>query len=47
MTAWCGTVEHRWNAGARHMNQALPNYALTQMGLVSFLAEHQRLACPS
>ena len=33
------------NAGARHMNQALPNHALTRMGLVSFLAEHQRLAC--
>jgi RNA-directed DNA polymerase len=33
-----------WNAGASHMNQAVPNDALLQMGLVSLLAEHQRLA---
>lgn len=33
-----------WNAGASHMNLALPNDVLTKMGLVSFLAEHQRLA---
>ena len=33
-----------WNAGSSHMNLALPNDALTKMGLVSFLAEHQRLA---
>lgn len=33
-----------WNAGSTHMNLALPNDALTKMGLVSFLAEHQRLA---
>lgn len=49
-TAHAGAMNSRgpwWNAGARHMNQALPNYSLTQMGLVSFLEEHQRLACPS
>jgi RNA-directed DNA polymerase len=33
-----------WNAGSTHMNLALPNDAFTKMGLVSFLAEHQRLA---
>jgi RNA-directed DNA polymerase len=33
-----------WNAGASHMNQAVPNAALQQMGLVSLLDEHQRLA---
>ena len=33
-----------WNAGSTHMNLALPNDALAKMGLVSFLAEHQRLA---
>ena len=36
-----------WNAGASHMNQAVPNDALLQMGLVSLLDEHQRLACSS
>jgi group II intron reverse transcriptase/maturase len=34
-----------WNAGASHMNEALPNRALRQMGLVSFLDEQRRLAC--
>ena len=33
-----------WNAGASHMNQAVPNEALRQLGLVSLLEEHQRLA---
>ena len=32
------------NAGAPHMHMALPNAALSSMGLVSLLAEHQRLA---
>jgi RNA-directed DNA polymerase len=36
-----------WNAGSSHMNQAISNAVLTEMRLVSFLAEHQRLACPS
>jgi group II intron reverse transcriptase/maturase len=35
------------NAGASHMNQALPNSTLRKMGLVSFLDEHRRLACTS
>jgi len=33
-----------WNAGASHMNQAVPNSALRDMGLVSFVDEHRRLA---
>jgi len=33
-----------WNAGASHMNQAVPTTALQQLGLVSLLEEHQRLA---
>lgn len=36
-----------WNAGASHMNQAVPNSALRDMGLVSFADEHRRLACLS
>ena len=34
-----------WNAGASHMNLAVPNAALQGLGLVSLLEEHQRLAC--
>jgi RNA-directed DNA polymerase len=34
------------NAGSRHMNYALPNEMLRQLGLVSLLEEHRRLACP-
>ena len=34
----------RWNAGASHMNQALPTVALQQLGLVSLLNEQRRLA---
>ena len=34
-----------WNAGSRHMHQALPTAALTRMGLTSLLEEHRRLAC--
>jgi RNA-directed DNA polymerase len=33
-----------WNAGARHMNQAVPTHTLQQLGLVSFVQEHRRLA---
>jgi RNA-directed DNA polymerase len=33
-----------WNAGASHMNQAVPTVALQKLGLVSLLEEHQRLA---
>ncbi len=36
-----------WNAGASHMNEAVPTRTLRQMGLVSFLDEHRRLACAS
>jgi RNA-directed DNA polymerase len=32
-----------WNAGARHMNQAVPVSMLDQMGLVSLLHQHRRL----
>jgi RNA-directed DNA polymerase len=34
-----------WNAGASHMNQAVPTEMLRNMGLVSLLDEHRRLAC--
>lgn len=34
-----------WNAGASHMNQAVPTRALRQLGLVSLLDEHRRLVC--
>lgn len=33
-----------WNAGASHMNQAVPLALLTSWGLVSFLGIHQRLS---
>jgi len=36
-----------WNAGSNHMNQAVPNSTLHQMGLVSLLQLHRRLACTS
>ena len=36
-----------WNAGARHMNQAVPTRTLRQMGLVSLVVEYRRLACLS
>jgi RNA-directed DNA polymerase len=36
-----------WNAGASHMNQAVPTYMLSEMGLMSFFGEYRRLACPS
>jgi RNA-directed DNA polymerase len=34
-----------WNAGASHMNQALPAAYFTRLGLVSLLREQQRLQC--
>jgi RNA-directed DNA polymerase len=36
-----------WNAGASHMNHAVPTRRLQRMGLLSFLDEYRRLACPS
>ena len=33
-----------WNAGASHMNQAVPTAVLRQLGLVSLIQEHRRLA---
>ena len=36
-----------WNAGASHMNQAIPTRMLRGMGLLSFLDEYRRLACSS
>jgi RNA-directed DNA polymerase len=36
-----------WNAGSNHMNQAIPTSALHQMGLVSLLQLHRRLAYTS
>jgi RNA-directed DNA polymerase len=33
-----------WNAGASHMNQAVPTKMLRRMGLISLLEEHRRLA---
>ena len=33
-----------WNAGASHMHAAMPNATLRQLGLLSLLDEHQRLA---
>lgn len=33
-----------WNAGAMHMNQAVPTRVLGEMGLVSLLDEHARVA---
>jgi RNA-directed DNA polymerase len=34
-----------WNAGARHLNQALPTAYFMHLGLVSLLREQQRLPC--
>ena len=33
-----------WNAGASHMHTAVPGSTLRQLGLVSFVEEHRRLA---
>jgi RNA-directed DNA polymerase len=48
--AWKSSVNGRgpwWNAGASHMNAALPTSYFTQMGLVSLLATQRRLQCVS
>lgn len=45
--AYAGAMNNRgpwWNAGASHMNLAVPNKTLQDMGLMSFLDEHRRLA---
>jgi len=36
-----------WNAGASHMNQAVPASMLSRLGLVSLLQEHRRLTYTS
>jgi RNA-directed DNA polymerase len=36
-----------WNAGASHMNQAIPTRMLSEMGLTSFFGEYRRLAYSS
>lgn len=34
-----------WNAGASHMNQAVPTSRLKRLGLISLVEEHRRLEC--
>jgi len=36
-----------WNAGASHMNYAVPTESLRKVGLVSLIEEHHRLQCTS
>jgi RNA-directed DNA polymerase len=36
-----------WNAGASHMNEAVPTRVFRKLGLVSLLDEYRRLACAS
>ncbi len=46
--AWLSATNGRgpwWNAGASHMNQAVPTRYLSRLGLVSFIQESRRLAC--
>jgi RNA-directed DNA polymerase len=43
-SAWNGRGPW-WNAGASHLNQALPAAYFTRLGLVSLLREQQRLQC--
>jgi RNA-directed DNA polymerase len=46
--AWRGAANGRgpwWNAGASHMNAALPGAFFTRMGLVSLVVTHRRLQC--
>ena len=48
--AWKSSVNGRgpwWNAGASHMNQAIPTRYLRSLGLVSLVEEHRRLQCAS
>ena len=43
--AWASATNGRgpwWNAGASHMNQAIPTRYLHQLGLVSLMTESQR-----
>jgi RNA-directed DNA polymerase len=42
--AACNSFGPWWNAGSSHMNQAVPIRTLNQMGLVSLLHQHRRLA---
>lgn len=45
--SYAGSMNSRgpwWNAGSSHMNQAVPNAKLQEMGLLNCLEEHQRLA---
>ena len=44
--AWTSATNGRgpwWNAGASHMNQAVPSRVLSQWGLLSLVSESQRL----
>jgi hypothetical protein len=34
-----------WNAGASHMNEAVPTFWISQQGLVSLVQEHRRFQC--
>ena len=46
--AWRSAVNGRgpwWNAGASHMNHALPTAYFTRLGLVSLVLTHRRLQC--
>lgn len=46
--AWHSATNGRgpwWNAGASHLNQALPAAYFTRLGLVSLMRAHQRLQC--
>ena len=48
LRAWLSATNGRgpwWNAGASHMNQAVPTRYLSRLGLVSFIQESRRLAC--
>jgi RNA-directed DNA polymerase len=45
--AWASAYNGRgpwWNAGASHMNQAVPTALFRRLGLLSFIEEHRRLA---
>ena len=46
--AWTSAMNGRgpwWNAGASHMNQAVPTRVLSRLGLVSLVQESRRPAC--
>ena len=43
--AWKSASNNRgpwWNAGASHMNQAVPTHRLQRLGLLSFVEQHRR-----